>query len=84
VKTIPLSQLKVDPVLLEDSEILVSSNWLKQMLKDYQKTINEVQYLYTKVTDLKELADAKAQYICALKQKLVLQEPSFIKLDINA
>lgn len=64
-----LSQFEVDPLREEDYKISVSANWLKQLLRDYRKTINSLKD--TQTTNKK--LQARVDYLSNKSDEVIVE-----------
>lgn len=77
MKSQPLSQFKVDPAQ-EDVNVVVPAKWLREMLADYQKAVNEVTHLNSVITQQGKILSSKDDRIQFLETTSLL-----VRLDVT-
>jgi len=72
-----LSQFKVDPAQ-EETEVIVPATWLKELLSDYQKAVNEIGHLNSVIAKKSSIISSKEDRIRFLEDTSCL-----VRLDVK-
>lgn len=72
-----LSQFKIDPAQ-EGVNVVVPATWLKELLADYQKAVNEISHLNSVITQQSKILVAKEDRIQFLEATSLL-----VRLDVK-
>lgn len=79
MRTEKLSQFVVDPQTEQEFNVVVPSNWLKQLMTDYKKATNEITHLNSVIAYQSKVITQKEDRISFLENTSTL-----VLLDVKA